>query len=137
MAHRAFVNFQTKLEADLQSIKSLDALMTDIVTELYQSVPFPDWRAVTMFSKYTPDASVSGHDFDFIRADGSQGLGFLPADAALIRLGNTTKSHWRLTQDLGQPRWYKMIVTVERGGKFSVDFEYKDDYQEGDIMKRG
>ena len=30
-----------------------------------------------------------------------------------------------------------MIVSVEGSGKFSVDFEYKDDYQEGDIMKRG
>ena len=37
---------------------------------------------------------------------------------------------------LGQSRWYKMIVTVERSGKFNVEFEYKDDYQEGDIMKR-
>ena len=137
MARRAFVNFLTKLGANLQAIKSLDVLITDIVTELHQSVPFPDWRAVKMVSKYTPDASVSGHDFDFICADGSQGLGSLPGDAALIRLGNATKSHWRLTQDLGQPRWYKMIVTVERNGKFSVDFEYKDDYREGDIMKRG
>ena len=80
---------------------------------------------------------MSGHDFDVIRSDGSQRLGSLPADAALSRLGNTTRLHWRLTQDLGQPRCYKMIVTVERSGKFSVKLEYKDDYQEGDIMKRG
>ena len=30
-----------------------------------------------------------------------------------------------------------MIVSVERSGKFNVDFKYKDDYQEGDIKKRG
>lgn len=137
MARRRFARLPTSLEDELQTLKSLDLLMTDIVSELYQSVPFPDWRTVKMFTKYTPDASVSGHDFDFIRDDGSPGLNLLPSDAALVRLGGATKSHWRLSQDLGQPRWYKMIVTVERSGKFSVDFEYKDDYQEGDIMKRG
>ena len=42
-----------------------------------------------------------------------------------------------LSRPLGQPRWYKMIVIVERSGKFSVDLKYKDDYKEGDIMKRG
>ena len=30
-----------------------------------------------------------------------------------------------------------MIITVERSGKFSVDFDCKDDHQECDIMKRG
>ena len=30
-----------------------------------------------------------------------------------------------------------MIITVERSGKFSVHFEYKDDHLKCDIMKRG
>lgn len=44
-------------------------------------------------------------------------------------------THWRLTQDFGQPRWYMMTVRLERSGRYSVDFEYRDDYQVGDIMK--
>jgi len=28
-----------------------------------------------------------------------------------------------------------MTVKLERSGKYSVDFEYRDTYQEGDIMK--
>ena len=121
----------------METFKQFDLLISEIANELYQSVPLRDWKSVKMFSKYTPDASVSGHDFDIIRSDGSLDQGEAPEDAALIRLSKKTERHWRLTQDLGQPRWYKMIVTVERSGKFSVDFEYKDDYQEGDIMKRG
>jgi hypothetical protein len=52
-------------------------------------------------------------------------------------VSEAARSQWRLTRDLGLPRWYKMTITVERSGKFSVDFEYKDDYQEDDIMQRG
>ena len=48
-----------------------------------------------------------------------------------------TKRHWQLTQDLGQPRWFKMIVTVQRNGKFAVDFEYKDTITDQDMVDRG
>lgn len=121
----------------MSAIEQLDAVLTELVTKLFHSVPFQDWKAATVFSKYTPDASVGAHDFDFVLEDGSPGLNVLPPDDALAMVGKLSKRHWRLTQDLGLPRWYKMTVTVERSGKFSVDFEYKDDYKEGDIMQRG
>ncbi len=69
--------------------------------------------------------------------DGKTVEGWYPENNFLDHLRKRARDHLKLTQDLGQPRWYKMIVTVERSGKFSVGFEYKDDYQEGDIMKRG
>jgi hypothetical protein len=90
-----------------------------------------------MYSRYTPNASSSAHAFDFLLSDGRVDKGASPLNPPLTQLENATKRHWQLTQDLGQPRWYKMIVTVERSGKFDVEFEYKDDYKEGDIMKRG
>ena len=120
----------------MKTIKELDLLVSEIAGELHRSVETARWKAATMFCKYTADASVSGHDFDYTLEDGSIDRGSAPADEALLRLSKITKAHWQLTQDLAQARWYKMIVTVERSGKFSVDFEYKDDYQEGDIMKR-
>ncbi len=127
----------TNLEARLNALPSLDSILTKLVTALYQSVPFADWHMVRLFSKYTPDASVSAHDFDFVLQDGKPGLYRAPSNEALGEIEALTKEHWRLTQNLGQPRWYKLTATVERDGKFSVDFEYKDDYKEGDIMKRG
>jgi Protein of unknown function, DUF600 len=115
----------------------LDNLITDIASEIYRSVPIQEWRSATMYAKYTPDASVSGHDFDYVSQDGAVDQSQAPSNSELIRISKATRHHWQLTQDLGQPRWYKMTVTVERTGQFSVDFEYKDDYQVGDIMKRG
>ena len=43
---------------------------------------------------------------------------------------------WRLCQSTGGP-WYGMTVALHRSGRFSVDFEYRDHYQEGDIMREG
>ena len=61
------------------------------------------------------------HDLDASRA-GDRTLG--------NQIANSPAAHVFGTRD-------QRPVTVERSGKFSVNFEYKDDYQEGDIMKRG
>ncbi len=119
------------------TIQALDVLQTEIVTATYQSVPLSAWKSAKMYAKYSPDEEVGGLDFDFFLSDGTTTQASIPDASHRAKLYGSTKRHWRLTQDLGQPRWYKMIVSVERSGKFSVDFEYKDDYQEGDIMKRG
>jgi hypothetical protein len=87
--------------------------------------------------RITPDGSVSAPDYWF-GSDGSHAeVKDYPSDAVHDSVSEAARSQWRLTQDLGLPRWYKMTITVERSGKFSVDFEYKDDYKEGDIMQRG
>ena len=119
------------------AIHTLDPLLTEIVETIYQSVPIDEWESAKMFSKYTPDGEVGGLEFDYGLPDGSTSDLYIPDSSFLAKLYGSTKRHWQLTQDLGQPCWYKMIVTVERSGKFTVGFEYKDDYQEGDIMKRG
>ena len=88
-------------------------------------------------AKFTPTADVWAGDYDLIDKEGNVDQSTAPDTTTAYAIDKLSHRHWRLTQDLGQPRWYKMIVSVERSGKFSVDFEYKDDYQEGDIMKRG
>jgi hypothetical protein len=45
------------------------------------------------------------------------------------------RQHWRSCEECGQPRWYMMTIKLERTGKYTVDFEYRDDYKEGDIMQ--
>jgi hypothetical protein len=121
----------------VESVKQIDAAISELCTVLYQSVPFDNWGTAKLVSKYVPAGDVSKHEYNFLLQDGSEGLYARLTDAALCDVEALTKRHWQLTQDLGQPRWYKMIVTVERSGKFNVEFEYKDDYQEGEIMKRG
>lgn len=114
----------------------LDSGAAEICQQLFATAPAGDaWQAISMVAKYTPDGSVSGHDFCLRLSSGSNDDGFLPPSGRRAVLYGATRRHWRLTQDLGLPRWYKMTVMVERTGKFSIDFEYKDDYKEGDIMK--
>lgn len=115
---------------------NLDELLTKIATILVTTSPADSTKAM-LAARYTPDGSVSAHDFCYQRCDHSLDDVSLPPAAVRSNLIDLTERHWRLTQDLGQPRWYKMTVTVERSGKFNVDFEYKDDYKVGDIMQRG
>lgn len=120
----------------MPDIRQLDESQTTVVQAIYMALADRPWRVVRYVAKFTPTADVWSSDYDLIHEDGRE-EGVLPTVAASRHVNSLAHHHWKLTQDLGQPRWYKMIVTIERNGKFKVDFEYKDDYKEGDIMQRG
>ena len=121
----------------MTGLVELDRVTSELAAHAFAAVPMTDWERVQIFLKSTPDGSVRARSYDFLLSGGNLDQGSSPNRNADQLVDDAAAKHWRLTQDLGQPRWYKMIVTVERSGKFSVDFEYKDDYREGDIMKRG
>ena len=103
------------------------------LAEAFQSI---EWMRIRHEARWTPSGDVGSDDY-WVEDLSGMTRKVLPEIGPAVSVSKMSKNHWQVTQDLGQPRWYKMTVTVERSGKFSVDFEYKDDYQEGDIMKRG
>jgi hypothetical protein len=121
----------------MHALKELDKVIAALGTELYSCAPIGNWVRQKLIATYTPSADVGGHDYIYELDNFKIEEGLSPGAQQRQIIRALTRQHWQSTQDLGQPRWYKMTVTVERTGKFSVDFEYKDDYHEGDIMKRG
>jgi hypothetical protein len=121
----------------LKALLALDPIVTDISSLLYNSAPMKSWRKIMFFSKYAPDGSVSGHAYDYFLDDGTVDCSASPEISAENTLDSYTRKHWQLTQDLGLPRWYKMIVTVHRDGKFAVDLEYNENYSDEEMMRRG
>lgn len=119
----------------MQSLLQLDQATTDVVQHAWRAVPPIDWQQVTVRARIAPLGNVASLDFSFRLADGSMGKGIEPVRDEESRLDDAAYAHWRLSQDLGQPRWYMMTVTLERSGRYAVDFEYCDDYKEGDIMQ--
>jgi hypothetical protein len=128
---------QAEIELNFEKSKEFDTALSNVAAAVFAAYADQSWDRVRYFAKFTPTADVWSGDYDLIAADGSVDESTLPETMAAYAIDKLALRHWQLTQDLGQPRWYKMIVTVERSGKFTVEFEYKDDYQEGDIMKRG
>lgn len=115
-------------------LNKLDESVQAIAGALFAVCESSGAAKVRFCFRVTPDASVLAPDYWFTSPEGAVRKDFpkrelesLVEDAAL--------RHWRLAQDFGQPRWYMMTVNLERSGKYSVDFEYRDDYKEGDIMK--
>ena len=41
-----------------------------------------------------------------------------------------------MTQDLGQPRWFKLVLRVQRNGTFNAEFEYRDVVSDSDMLGR-
>jgi Protein of unknown function, DUF600 len=119
------------------SLEKVDSLQTDIVACAYKSVPLDDWASMRMYAKYAIDGGVGGLDFDYVLPDGTLHQQSIPSFEHQAELYALTKQHWQLVQQLGQPRWFKMIVTVERSGKFSVSFEYKEKITDEDMIQRG
>jgi hypothetical protein len=120
----------------MAGLSDLDQLVTKIAMTTYESTPVADWSRAKLVAKYAP-SGVGAFEFAYTDTANHVEEGESPDAESICKLSDFTHGHWQMNQDLGQPRWYKMIVTVERSGKFNVEFEYKDDYQEGDIMKRG
>jgi hypothetical protein len=121
----------------MKLLEELDPLIQDMSIGLALSIEGFDWLSVKLSTRVAPVSEVSAQECELNLADGKTVEGWYPENSFLDHLRKQALRHWRLAQELSQPRWYKMIVTVERSGKFNVEFEYKDDYQEGDIMKRG
>ena len=122
---------------NIEGLKEFDSSLSNLAAAVFAAYRDQPWHRLRYVAKFTPTADVWAGDYDLIDKEGNVDQSTAPDTTTAYAIDKLSHRHWRLTQDLGQPRWYKMIVTVERSGKFGVDFEYKDDYQEGDIMKRG
>ena len=122
---------------NIENLKELDSALGNVAAAVFTAYADQSWNRVRYVAKFTPTADVWAGDYDLIATDGSVDESTAPDTMSAYAIDKLALRHWQLTQDLGEPRWYKMIVAVERSGKFAVDFEYKDDYREGDIMKRG
>jgi hypothetical protein len=121
----------------MQTLVELDKVISEIVAAVYATVPLEHWQSVKLFAKCSKDAGVRGRDYDFYLEDGTVDRGSSPHRGPDRSVDDLLLKHWRLTQDLGQVRWFKMIVTVQRSCKFSVDFEYKDTITDLDMVQRG
>jgi hypothetical protein len=116
-------------------LKELDSATTKLVEAVFASVPMTNWKNLECRIRVVPDGSVLRRQVTFFL-----GLGVIDRSSDLLSLPGrdlTTLAldHWKLTQNLGQSRWYMMTIKLERSGKYTVDFEYRDDYKEGDIMQ--
>ena len=118
-------------------LEKIDPLVTELAMCLASSVDVSSWLDVRFAVVFIPSGDTGSLECKLTTSPREPVEGWYPSNDVMDRLYDLSKRHWQLTQDLGQARWYKMIVTVERSGKFSVNFEYKADYQEGDILKRG
>jgi hypothetical protein len=114
----------------------LDGLNTRIASVLLVSAPREHLARIRMVAKFSPSGDTAKHEYDYWDMAGAE-VWELPTPAARDDMYRLTHEHWQRTQDIGQARWYKMIVNVQPDGRFTIDFEYKNDYQEGDMLQRG
>lgn len=114
------------------ALEQLDDLQQSIALALFESISIKGWALAKLMARYSP-GGVGALDFHTRSPAGVSRE--MPADDHLDRLTLLTMKHWRLAQELGLPRWYMMTVSLQASGKYAIDFEYRDDYQEGDIMK--
>ena len=116
----------------MTSLHELDALLVEVAGLVHGSVPVPSWQSATLHAKYTPDGSVSGHDFDYCLDDGTLDRGTVPPLAAIRQIKAATRKHW----EASSPRWHALHLTVTREGRIKADWAYAEGYQEGDVLKR-
>lgn len=114
------------------ALETLDGLQKSIALAFFESISAKEWQLAKMMARYSP-SGVGALDFRTESAAGNSRQ--MPLDDHLDKLTVLTMEHWRTTQALGLPLWYMMTISLQPTGKYAIDFEYRDDYQEGDIMK--
>lgn len=117
------------------SIREMDQAVIQLASELQANAPFRNWQRQRLTAAYTPQAGVGAHEYAYWLQDGTVNRSDSPNAAARVRIRELTATLWRLSQESGQAPWFKMNLDLDAGGKYSIDFEYRDNYQEGDIMK--
>jgi hypothetical protein len=119
------------------ALEQLDESLARVAAAVHRAHAQRKWQSIKYGAKFTPTSDVWSSDYDVTDEQGVVDQSSAPDTLISYGINKLAHAHWRLTQDLGQPRWYKMILTVHHDGKYSVDFEYRDNYKEGDIMERG
>jgi len=87
-----------------------------------------------MTVKYAP-TGLAAFEFLYVTSDGATHEDQSPEGQHMARLWGLARDHQQITSDSGQPAWFAMVLTVERSGRFSADFDYRDQYSTGDIMR--
>ncbi|MDR7332983.1 hypothetical protein [Roseateles asaccharophilus] len=112
----------------------LDELVTQIALTLHRSAPNERWARQAYRIAAPEDGSYRAEVYSCWLSDGSLAYDF-PSEPCESQIGQLAMNHWRQTVELGLPRWYTMTVRVERTGKFTLNFEYLDEYPEGGIHR--
>jgi hypothetical protein len=114
----------------LEKIDSKNTQLASLVVAAYADAT---WDVLHYAARWTPKGDVGATDFFVV--SGSSHRKQYPSDReAERRLSDATKEHLQLLESIGQPRWYMMIVRVERSGKYTVNFDYRE-YVEHDISR--
>jgi hypothetical protein len=118
----------------MSTLQNLDDATSELAGCVFSCPPDAELGSGRIsFRKIVLDASLQSTKFRFHLDDGRLDKGSSPSHRIEARLDDLALRHWKSVQDLDQPRWYTMTVNVERSGKYSVDFEYRDNYRDGDI----
>lgn len=118
----------------METLVKLDELVTQIALALHGSAPDPRWARQAYRIAVPEDGSYRAEVYSYWSSDGSVSYDFHTASGE-SRIGQLAMTHWRRTIELGFPRWYTMTVRVERTGKFTVNFEYLEEYPEEGIRR--
>lgn len=118
----------------MNAVQDLDRATVEVAKQAFLAVPFDDWLSVTCTARVAPHGGAKRIALAIRRSDGSVDKGTTPIPEAEERLDDALGEHWRLVRASSPAPWFQMKVVVERNGKFSVDFAYRENYQEGDLF---
>jgi hypothetical protein len=116
------------------TLAQLDNALQRVAAALAAAFADSGWEQLRYVSRWNPAGDVGADDF--WRVQGGQPTQDFPASTeAFLAVQEAALAHWRLTQQLGQPRWFQMTLQLDRQGRYSADFDYRESYEAGDVIR--
>jgi hypothetical protein len=131
-----FVELKNTPGMKTMTLESLDQATTALVARLHAALQERQAQSLRFTFRMTPEGSVGAPDYWFLDEGSQAEVKDYPSSPVHRAVSESAEAHWSLTEQLGQARWYQIAVSVERSGRYGVDFEYRDNYQEGDIHRQ-
>lgn len=116
-------------------LQQLAKIHEKICEVLFVSVPFPSWKKVVFLVQANPEGDASSYQYIyFLDDDDAEVQKRYPENKFDDQINALVSQQMKITRMAGQ-NWFRMTLVVSSAGKWSIDFEYRDRYEPGDIGK--
>ena len=119
----------------MNALEALDPFLSQIARTLFDSSKPAPWLTATMRTRLTPDGSSASQSFELKDPAGRVIAGWFPSDAEMDFMYTLVRDCHRMSLNSKSQQWYGMNLQVQIDGRFATDFEYRDQYTEGDLSR--
>jgi hypothetical protein len=113
-------------------LQALAGIHEEICKLIFLSVPAPRWKKAIYLVQTNPDGDALSYEYVYVLDDGTELRNLYPESGLGGQIRTLVRQQIRVTRQAKQ-NWFRMTLIVSNNGTWSIDFNYRDGYEVGDV----